>query len=48
MTFCDLKDATGTLEEEETTKDLDLLPQDDKKLHISTARVYTAPFANNF
>jgi hypothetical protein len=43
ITFRELKDTTGTFEEKETTKVLDLLPQDDKKLHSSTSKVYTDP-----
>jgi hypothetical protein len=40
------KDTTGTLEDEETTKDLEVCPHFPKKLHNSTAKEYDAPLVN--
>jgi hypothetical protein len=48
ITFWDLRETTGTLEEEETTKDLDLFPQKDKKLHSSTSKEQTDPSDKNW
>jgi hypothetical protein len=40
------KDTTGTLEDEETTKDLEVCPHFPKKLHNSTSKEYEAPLVN--
>jgi hypothetical protein len=47
ITFWELKDTTGTFEEEETTKVFDLFPQADRKLHSSTSNEYTDPLDKN-
>jgi hypothetical protein len=40
------KDTTGTFEDEETIKDLEVCPHFPKKLHNSTVKKYEAPLAN--
>jgi hypothetical protein len=48
ITFWELRVTTGTLEEDDTTKVLDLFPQDDKKLHSSTSKEETDPSDKNW
>jgi hypothetical protein len=42
----DRKDTTGTSEDEETAKDLEICPHAPKKLHNSTVKEYEAPLVN--